>query len=239
MLGIVVAHLASWFSELASKAQLQWLSHPMEERMQIVQNMNQVVFSKAALADTANAQTIGWSQSLRHKEAVFTQLVASIVGGDTSPVLLFVEQDLQAQLLAASNQSGDGKDLVIATVQSPYFRYGQDSATNTQFRFLVYINPAYNPYQHRFVTQTTAAKLSDWVQRNEAAAADALRTVGNTAIKVGAGLGGATAQPEIVAAGAAIGALSQTVATTILPVVKTIAGLASNFIGDPLRSFEG
>ena len=162
--------------------------------MQLVQDKNQILFSKSDLMNSNNVQTIEWSQNLSSKKESFVQLMATLASDTTSQVLFFVQQSLADKLLSVSTPKGGDEYEVI--VQPPTFRYGQDSATNTTFRFLVYLDPSYNPYQHRFLNQTTASKMADLAQKI----------------------------PNVV---------------PYVSYVKDAIKIAQNFIGDPLRSFEG
>jgi hypothetical protein len=132
--------------------------------MTLVENKSQIIYSKTALMDPANIQAISWSQSLRNKTENFAQLTALLGPDKTTQVVFFVQLSLANQLLSASKASA-GDDQYETTVASPNFRYGQDSATNTTFRFLVYLDPSYNIFQHRFVNQTTVAKLASLAQK--------------------------------------------------------------------------
>ncbi len=131
--------------------------------MPLVESKSQITYSKAALMDPANVQSISWSQSMRTKTESFVQLTAILASDKTTPVVLFVQQSLINQLLGASTATSD--DQYQATVTSPNFRYGQDSATNTTFRFLVYLDPSYNVFQHRFINQTTVSKIASLAQK--------------------------------------------------------------------------
>lgn len=132
--------------------------------MPLVENKSQIIYSKAALMDPANVQSISWSQSLQTKTEDFVQLTATLGSDKTSQVVFFVQKSLASQLLNSSTAGADGDQYEI-TVTSPSFRYGQDKATNTSFRFLVYVNPSYDIYQHRFVNQTTVTKLASLAQK--------------------------------------------------------------------------
>jgi len=128
--------------------------------MQLVQDNSQILYSKAALMDPANVQAITWSQSLKSMTQNFVQLLATLASDNTSQVLLFVQQSLTQSLLSTSTPTSEGGDEYEVVVQPPTFRYGQNSSTDTTFRFLVYLDPSYDIYQSRFVNQTTLSKIA-------------------------------------------------------------------------------
>ncbi|MGH7484438.1 MAG: hypothetical protein ACREMY_02395 [bacterium] len=130
--------------------------------MQLVQDNSQILYSKTDLTNPnpSNIQAVTWSQSLKSMTQNFVQLTATLASDNTSPVMFFVQQSLTEQLLSVSKPTTEGGDQYEAVVQPPMFRYGQDSATNTTFRFLVYLDSSFNIYQNRFVNQTTVSKLA-------------------------------------------------------------------------------
>lgn len=127
--------------------------------MPLVESKSKITYTKADLTNANNVQSISWSQSLRNKTEDFIQLTATL-DDNTTAVVFFVQKSMTDQLLKESTVVKEGEDKYTVTVQAPNFRYGQDSATKTTFRFLVYLDPSYNIYQHRFVNQTTLAKLA-------------------------------------------------------------------------------
>lgn len=128
--------------------------------MALVENLSKIQYSKTELMTDSNTQTISWSQSFSNKKEDFVQLLATLSSDGTSKVILFVQKSLAEQLLKNSAPVKEGQDLHEVTVKAPHFRYGQDKATNTTFRFLVYLDPSHLPYQHRFINQTTWSKLA-------------------------------------------------------------------------------
>jgi hypothetical protein len=128
--------------------------------MQLVESKSKIIYAKADLTNASNVQAISWSQSLRNRTEDFVQLTATLASDNTAPVVFFVQKSMTEQLLKDSKLVRESEDKYEVVVQPPNFRYGQDSATNTTFRFLVYLDPSYNIYQHRFVNQTTVAKLA-------------------------------------------------------------------------------
>ena len=130
---------------------------------QLVQDNSQILYSKAALMNPApdNIQAITWSQNLKSRTENFVQLLATLASDNTSQVVFFVQQSLAANLLSASTPTTEGGDEYQVVVTPPMFRYGQNSPTNTTFRFLVYLDPSFNIYQSRFVNQSTVSKLAD------------------------------------------------------------------------------
>ncbi len=130
--------------------------------MQLVQDNSQILYSKTDLTspNPSNVQAITWSQSLKSMTQNFVQLMATLASDNTSQVLFFVQQSLTNQLLSSSTPTTEGGDEYEVVVQPSMFRYGQNSPTNTTFRFLVYLDPSYNIYQSRFVNQTTVSKLA-------------------------------------------------------------------------------
>jgi len=128
--------------------------------MPLVEDKSTIFFSEAALTYPDNVQTINWSQSLKSKKEDFVQLMAGLASDKGPMVLFFVQRSLVDKLLSTSELITEGGDEYKAVVQAPMFRYGQNSPINTTFRFLVYLDPLYNIYQHRFLNQTTASKLA-------------------------------------------------------------------------------
>ncbi|HSS48780.1 MAG TPA: hypothetical protein VLX28_07530 [Thermoanaerobaculia bacterium] len=130
--------------------------------MALVQNNSLILYSKAALMSPApgDVQAVTWSQNLKSMTENFVQLTAQLASDKASGVMFFVQQSLAQNLLNASTPTTDGGDEYEVVVKPPDFRYGQNSSTNTTFRFLVYANHAYNIYQHRFVNQTNVSKLA-------------------------------------------------------------------------------
>lgn len=128
--------------------------------MQLVQDTSKITFSKADLLNPGNAQSITWSQGLRTRTENFVEIIAKLTTCHSSSVLLFVQHSLVNQLLDAAAPTlpdGDQREVVV---QPPWFRYGRDNAANTAFRFLIYLDPAFVPFQHRFINQTTVSKLA-------------------------------------------------------------------------------
>ncbi|MGK3965419.1 hypothetical protein WMF38_14735 [Sorangium sp. So ce118] len=128
--------------------------------MKLVEDKSRILFSKAALLDSNNVQAINWSQSFKSRTENFVQLTATLASDKASKAVFFVQQSLTDQLLRDSKPTTDGGDEYEAVVQAPTFRYGQDSPTQTTFRFLVYLDPSHNIFQHRFISQTTVSKLA-------------------------------------------------------------------------------
>lgn len=130
--------------------------------VQLVQDNSKILFSKAALMNPrpADIQAITWSQNLKSMTEDFVQLLATLASDDTSKVVFFVQQSLAGSLLSASKPTTEGGDEYEVIVKPSMFRYGQNSPTNTTFRFLVYLDPTLTIYQHRFVNQTTVSKLA-------------------------------------------------------------------------------
>ena len=128
--------------------------------MPLVEKGSTIFFSKAALMSPDNVQAINWSQNLKSRTENFVQLMAGLDSDKGPMVMFFVQQSLVDKLLSTSKLITEGGDEYKATVEAPMFRYGQNSPTNTTFRFLVYLDPLYNIYQHRFINQTTVSKLA-------------------------------------------------------------------------------
>jgi hypothetical protein len=131
-----------------------------EKSMQLVESKSPILFSKAALISPNNVQAITWSQDLKSRTENFVQLMAALDSDKGPLVVFFVQQSLVDKLLSNSELVPESGDEYKAVVQAPMFRYGQDSPTNTKFRFLVYLDPLYHIYQHRFMNQTTLSRLA-------------------------------------------------------------------------------
>jgi len=136
--------------------------------MSLVEKNSEILYSKSDLISptSTNVQSISWSQNLgKSMQDNFVTLHAQLAS-DGSAVVFFVQQSWASKLLNASTATGaENGDQYKVTVQPPNFRYGQDDAKNPTFRFLVYLDPSYKPYQHRFINQTTAAQVADMASK--------------------------------------------------------------------------
>jgi hypothetical protein len=116
----------------------------------VVEKGNTISFSKSAITN-GDTVTIQWQQDLKDRSADYIVVDAAFKEND---VPLFVQKSKSDDLLA--KVQGDETTLKVPVDSS--FQYGQNK--DKTFRFLVYHNKTNKPYQHRFINQTTAAKLA-------------------------------------------------------------------------------
>jgi hypothetical protein len=128
-----------------------------EAETRLVQEGDAITFRVSALSLEDNLLSIQWSQSGRSRWGEYVQTAAKFdANGRDAFVLLFVQSALVEDLLADCEEPGARTCTVIV---SSGFQWGQDKKTEPTARFLVYHDKSNKPYQHRFVSTSTASRF--------------------------------------------------------------------------------
>lgn len=121
----------------------------------MVERGDKIIFSRDALNTEDNVESIQWQQDFKQRKANYIVVDSAIENTNVS-VPLFVQKSLAQNLL----NKCQAKENECTAIVDENFQYGQDNEKT--FRFLVYHNKSYRPYQHRFINTSTASKIASW-----------------------------------------------------------------------------
>jgi len=124
-------------------------------RPRLVQEGDKITFQQSDLTLEENQLTIRYQQQMNKRQGEYIQTAAKFdADGQDAFVIVFIQQDLAQNLLAGCE--GAASTTCTVTVNSD-FQYGQDKEQT--IRFLVYHDKSNKPYQHRFISTSTASKF--------------------------------------------------------------------------------
>lgn len=118
----------------------------------MVERGDKIIFPTEALKTDDNVVSIEWQQDFKQRKADYV-IVVSVIDNTNVVVPLFVQKSMRDKLL--DNCATDANECSIVVDED--FQYGQNNEKT--FRFLVYHNKAYRPYQHRFINTSTVSKI--------------------------------------------------------------------------------
>ncbi len=125
---------------------------------EVVKKGNKITFPSEALSNTDAVVNIKWQQDLQDKQADYI-LVDTVLAGTKDIVPLFVQKSLSKNFLAKCKTEADECTVEV----DGDFQYGQNKEQT--FRFLVYHSKSNKAYQHRFINQTTASKITTFAKK--------------------------------------------------------------------------
>lgn len=119
----------------------------------MVERGDKIIFPTDALKTDDNVVSIEWQQDFKQRKADYV-IVDSVIDHTNVVVPLFVQKSLMEKLLNKCATDANECSLVV----DEDFQYGQNNEKT--FRFLIYHNKSYRPYQHRFINTSTASKIA-------------------------------------------------------------------------------
>jgi hypothetical protein len=178
----------------------------------LVELNDEITFRRAATSNPDNQLSFRYSQSGRERKGDYIQVAARFERGEALEYLpLFVQQELVEDLLSTCEPPDEEFCTVIVTSA---FQYGQDKQGTS--RFLVFHEKSQKPYQHRFISTTTA---SNFMIGAEELSQKAEKVAESDVVRDHAGVG------VSMSAQAAVAAFSE------------VADLGKSYVGDFLRDF--